>query len=142
MRSFGLYLRHVNTAVQAVNSLGINFHKLFRSITESKALTIQNDDRKLQISPTSLDAHLMSATPLHDIWEASASHPFEPTIGKGVQFNVGFTLLLFAFICSSLFGLSMSTYQMEHSYTNSYHGPDNTLKNLPIYGIPASLAFG
>ena len=43
---------------------------------------------------------------LIDIWEASASQPFEPAVAKEQQFSVGFTLLLFALICSSLFGLS------------------------------------
>ena len=50
----------------------------------------------------------MSATPLKDIWDASVSQPFNPTVGKESQFNVGFTLLLFAVICTSLFGLSKS----------------------------------
>ena len=49
----------------------------------------------------------MSATPLHDLWEASASQPFAPIVSKEAQFNVGFTLLLFAIVCSGLFGLSM-----------------------------------
>ncbi|GAB1741618.1 hypothetical protein NU219Hw_g7037t1 [Hortaea werneckii] len=66
----------------------------------------------------------MSAASLTELWEASAGQPFQPTIGKGTQFTVGFTLLLLAFILTSLFGLN------------------NTLKNVPAYGIPASLAFG
>jgi hypothetical protein len=49
----------------------------------------------------------MSVSPLHDVWDASASQAFQPTIGKDSQFTVGFTLLLAAFILSSLFGLSM-----------------------------------
>lgn len=48
----------------------------------------------------------MSATPLKDIWDASASEPFAPLVAKDSQFNVAFTLLLFAFICTALFGLS------------------------------------
>ena len=44
---------------------------------------------------------------LASIWEASASQPFEPAVSKEQQFSVGFTLLLFALICSSIFGLSM-----------------------------------
>ncbi|KAI6837965.1 hypothetical protein KC332_g3130 [Hortaea werneckii] len=66
----------------------------------------------------------MSAAPLTELWEASAGQTFQPTIGKGTQFTVGFTLLLLAFLLTSLFGLN------------------NTLKNVPVYGIPASLAFG
>ena len=48
------------------------------------------------------------STPLHDIWEASASQPFEPAVSKDQHFNLGFTLLLFAIICTGLFGLSIS----------------------------------
>lgn len=48
----------------------------------------------------------MSASPLKDIWDASASQPFSPTVSKSAQFNIAFTLLLFAFICTGLFGLS------------------------------------
>lgn len=66
----------------------------------------------------------MSSTPLLDLWEASAGQPFQPSIGKNAQFTVGFTLLLIAILLSGLFGLN------------------NSLKNLPVYGIPASLAFG
>lgn len=66
----------------------------------------------------------MSATSLQQLWEESASQPFQPSIGKSAQFTVGFTLLLIAFILTSLFGLN------------------NSLKTLPLYGIPASLAFG
>ncbi|KAK1066081.1 hypothetical protein LTR12_008080 [Friedmanniomyces endolithicus] len=65
----------------------------------------------------------MSATPLHDIWEASSSQPFLPSISKGLQFPIAFTLLFIAVLLTGLFGLN------------------NTLKNLPLYGIPASLAF-
>lgn len=46
---------------------------------------------------------------LQSIWEASASQPFEPSVSKSQHFSVGFTLVLFALICSSLFGLSMYT---------------------------------
>ncbi|KAF2483238.1 hypothetical protein BDY17DRAFT_250561 [Neohortaea acidophila] len=66
----------------------------------------------------------MSASPLHDIWEASASQPLEASIGKASQFYVGFALLLIGFFLTSLFGLN------------------NTFKNVSLYGIPASLAFG
>jgi hypothetical protein len=48
----------------------------------------------------------MSATPLKDIWDAAASQPFTPGVSKEAQFQIGFTLLLFAFLCSGVFGLS------------------------------------
>ena len=56
-----------------------------------------------------------SSTPLNDLWEASASQPFHPSIGKNTQFTVGFTLLLVSFVLASLFGLSMSRLPWEDS---------------------------
>lgn len=50
----------------------------------------------------------MSTTSLRDIWEASVSQPYEPTIGKNRQLVVGFTLLVLAILLTGLFGLSMA----------------------------------
>ncbi|KAH9826620.1 dna repair protein [Teratosphaeria destructans] len=68
---------------------------------------------------------MSSATPLHDLWHASASQPFQPAISKDAQFAVGFSLLLAALVLTGLFGLNNSS-----------------LKSLPIYAVPASLACG
>lgn len=84
----------------------------------------------------------MSSTPLHDIWEASASQPFEASVSKSQQFNIAFTLILVGLICSGLFGLSAFIFlDMQYSYVTNANA-DNNLKSLPLYGIPASLAFG
>lgn len=48
----------------------------------------------------------MSSTPLQDLWDASASQPFAPTIDKSQQFTVGFGLLFAALVFTGLFGLS------------------------------------
>lgn len=61
---------------------------------------------------------------LVQLWEGAASSPFLPTIGKGTQFLVGFTLLVVGVLLSGLFGLNRS------------------LVTLPIIGLPASLAVG
>jgi hypothetical protein len=61
----------------------------------------------------------MSGTPLLDIWEASSSQPFQPTISKDAQFNVGFTLLLFGLVCAGLIGLSMLS-SIEHANLTCY----------------------
>ncbi|KAM0720092.1 hypothetical protein Q7P37_004228 [Cladosporium fusiforme] len=61
---------------------------------------------------------------LQEIWDASASQPFEPTIAKSQQFTVGFALLFAALVLTGLFGLN------------------NNLKNLSLYALPASLTFG
>ncbi|KAG9696052.1 uncharacterized protein M437DRAFT_36586 [Aureobasidium melanogenum CBS 110374] len=66
----------------------------------------------------------MSVQPLNDLWEAAAGQPYEPSIGKNSHFVVGITLLFTALILSGYFGLNPS------------------LKNLPLIGLPASLAAG
>ncbi|RMZ12296.1 hypothetical protein D0864_00747 [Hortaea werneckii] len=81
----------------------------------------------------------MSAASLTELWEASAGQPFQPTIAKGTQFTVGFTLLLLAFILTSLFGLNAVLAAGRAALIDA---TDNSLKNVPLYGIPASLAFG
>ena len=39
------------------------------------------------------------SSPLADVWEAAATSPFQPSIGKDSQFTLGFALL---FACMSL----------------------------------------
>ena len=52
------------------------------------------------------DSQPMSQS-FQSVWEASASQPFEPAVSKQQHFNIAFCLLLFAIICTGLFGLSM-----------------------------------
>lgn len=60
---------------------------------------------------------------LREVWEAAAGSPFTPTVSKDYQLTLGFTLLLTAVVLTVLFGLNRS------------------FLSLPLYGIPASLAF-
>ncbi|KAL1795051.1 hypothetical protein ACET3X_006867 [Alternaria dauci] len=64
------------------------------------------------------------SSPLVDVWEAAASSPFSPAIGKDTQFTVGFVLLATSLVLTTLFGMNRS------------------LVNLPVLGGPAALAFG
>ncbi|KAF2112043.1 hypothetical protein BDV96DRAFT_649406 [Lophiotrema nucula] len=64
------------------------------------------------------------SSPLLDVWEAAAASPYQPTVGKGSQFTVGFLLLLVAFLLAGVFSLNRS------------------FINVSVIGIPASLAFG
>ncbi|KAI1459522.1 hypothetical protein F4805DRAFT_455687 [Annulohypoxylon moriforme] len=59
---------------------------------------------------------------LHEIWQTAPGSPFLPTVGKGSQFLVGFILLLLGLSLTGAFALNRS------------------LVNLPIFGVPASLA--
>ncbi len=43
---------------------------------------------------------------LHQVWESAVGNPFVPTIGKGSQFFLGFTLLTIGLLLSGLFGIS------------------------------------
>ncbi|KAF4970892.1 hypothetical protein FSARC_2162 [Fusarium sarcochroum] len=60
---------------------------------------------------------------LHEVWQAAAGSPFFPTVNKGSQFWVGFLLLLLGFFLTGFFALN------------------RTFINVPVLGIPASLAF-
>ncbi|KAJ4358265.1 checkpoint clamp complex protein Rad1 [Didymosphaeria variabile] len=62
--------------------------------------------------------------PLLDVWEAAASSPYNPSISKDSQFIVGATLLLIALLLAGVFGLNLKAI------------------NVPLLGVPASLAFG
>lgn len=64
------------------------------------------------------------SSPILEIWEAASALPYQPAVSKNSQFAVGFILLLLAFILTGIFGLNRS------------------LVNLPLLGVPASLAFG
>ncbi|KAI9899297.1 hypothetical protein N3K66_005758 [Trichothecium roseum] len=63
---------------------------------------------------------------LHEVWQAAAGSPFLPTVGKGSQFFLGFTLLLIGLILTSCFALNRS------------------LVNVVAFGVPAgvTIAFG
>ncbi|KAI1740328.1 hypothetical protein F4680DRAFT_448084 [Xylaria scruposa] len=60
---------------------------------------------------------------LHELWHTTASgSPFQPAVGKGSQFFVGFVLLLIGLALTGGFAFNRS------------------LVNLPVYGVPAGLA--
>lgn len=43
---------------------------------------------------------------LHEVWQGAAGSPFFPTVGKGSQFFVGFSLLLIGLFLTGVFALS------------------------------------
>lgn len=129
----------------------------------SSSCSSQWQEQHLEIQGTTLDRHdcyfgdftslhnsypkptntSMSSTPLQSLWDASASQPFTPTISKEQQFTVGFALLFAALVLTGLFGMSMwhaSSLTCISHYANTIL--DNSLKNLPLFAVPASLTFG
>ncbi|KAL1612804.1 checkpoint clamp complex protein Rad1 [Paraconiothyrium brasiliense] len=64
------------------------------------------------------------STPLLDVWEAAASSPYNPSISKDSQFTIGAFLLLIALLLVGVFSLNLKAI------------------NVPLLGVPASLAFG
>ncbi|KUL84662.1 hypothetical protein ZTR_06708 [Talaromyces verruculosus] len=60
---------------------------------------------------------------LNNLWETSKA-PYYPIVAKEAQFTVGFALLFIALLLTGLFGLNRS------------------FLNIPLLGLPASLAFG
>lgn len=79
---------------------------------------------------------------LQEIWQTAPGSPFLPTVGKSSQFLVGFTLLLFGLGLTGAFALSEYLFHTYLALTYSTNLPclDRSLVNLPIYGLPASLA--
>ncbi|KAI9806479.1 MAG: hypothetical protein M1833_003666 [Piccolia ochrophora] len=67
---------------------------------------------------------MTSKSALNQLWAADTTSPFEPALSKDRHFVVGFTLLFLAFLLTAFFSLNRS------------------IINVPIIGIPASLAFG
>ncbi|KAH7155705.1 hypothetical protein B0J13DRAFT_232514 [Dactylonectria estremocensis] len=63
---------------------------------------------------------------LHEVWQAAAGSPFNPSIHKDSQFWISFLLLALGIILTGAFALN------------------RTLINVPLLGIPASaaIAFG
>jgi hypothetical protein len=73
-------------------------------IVEDHTATALHTSRTIQLNS---HVHSMSSTPLQQLWDASASQPFAPTISKDQQFTVGFVLLFAALVLTGLFGMSM-----------------------------------
>jgi hypothetical protein len=67
--------------------------------------------------------HNLLPMSLNEIWEAAAGSPFTPAVSKDYQLTLGFALLLTGVVLTILFGLNRS------------------FISLPLYAIPASLAF-
>jgi len=75
---------------------------------------------------------------LHQVWESASGNPFVPTIGKGSQFFVGFSLLTIGLLLTGLFGLSMLP-QSRLCKQNSDQNIDRSIITVPLIGVPASL---
>ncbi|KAL5437794.1 hypothetical protein PMIN06_010438 [Paraphaeosphaeria minitans] len=82
------------------------------------------------------------STPLLDVWEAAASSPYQPSISKDSQLTVGAFLLLIALFLAGVFGLSMRQLVYAASQNARLTCADLKFINLPLLGVPASLAFG
>ncbi|KAH7269302.1 repair protein Rad1/Rec1/Rad17-domain-containing protein [Fusarium redolens] len=59
---------------------------------------------------------------LPEVWQAAAGSPFFPSVSKGSQFWVAFSLLFLGFSLTGVFALN------------------RTIVNVPVLGIPASIA--
>jgi cell cycle checkpoint protein len=77
---------------------------------------------------------------LHEVWQSAAGSPFQPTVGKDSQLFVGLSLLLIGEIEKAIylfFGLTFTGVV----FTGLFALNKSPL-SIPIYGVPASLAFG
>jgi hypothetical protein len=116
-------------------------------------------DGQLQQHPHAIAHHRTMSSPLLDVWEAAAGSPYHPGVGKNTQFTVGFGLLLFCMCpwCWSYRGallMPRSPHPQHHLRPQYARRPlsslrlrthsttDRSFANLPLIGVPASVAFG
>lgn len=76
---------------------------------------------------------------LHEVWTAAQGHPFVPAIGKDSQFYVGFGLLVLGLLIAGVFTLSRFLPCTNYTFVCSPK-IDRSLVNLPLLGVPSSLA--
>ncbi|KAK8061547.1 hypothetical protein PG994_007913 [Apiospora phragmitis] len=82
---------------------------------------------------------------LREIWATAPGTPFLPTVGKGTQFTVGFSLLLFGVALFGGFALSMPTLSPSIAVCVALQlltctDLDRSFINIPLLGVPASVA--
>ncbi|KAH7086292.1 hypothetical protein FB567DRAFT_67116 [Paraphoma chrysanthemicola] len=80
------------------------------------------------------------SSPLLDVWEAASGSPYYPAVGKNTQFTVGFVLLFLSLILGAVFGLSTRLFSTR--LNSRSRQTDRSFTNLPLLGVPASIAFG
>ena len=75
---------------------------------------------------------------LHQVWESAVGSPFVPVVRKDSQFTLGISLLITGILLSGLFGLSIVD---APSFVHcSDRNVDRSFLNIPLIGVPASLA--
>ncbi|KAH8194670.1 hypothetical protein TruAng_011166 [Truncatella angustata] len=107
-----------------------------RDVTVARREPSTRDYTGFQLSNFRMDPSLAAQ------WDAPGS-PFLPTVGKGTQFLVGFTLVLFGLVLFGGFALSefaRGDIPRHHQSWLTQEPADRSLINVPFIGIPASLA--
>lgn len=75
---------------------------------------------------------------LHEVWTAAQGSPFVPAVGKNSQFYVGFGLLILGLFIGGVFTLSKLWFWRDGLICSPI--TDRSVGNLPLLGIPSSLA--
>ena len=76
---------------------------------------------------------------LHEVWQAASGRPFVPAVGKDSQIFLAFLLVILGLGLSGTFTLSASIL-CPSTGNFSHTSLDRSFANLPLIGIPASLA--
>lgn len=77
---------------------------------------------------------------LLEVWQAAAGSPFFPTVNKGNQFWISFLLLLIGIALTGVFALSKFGRRVLPGVLWLINSLDRSLVNVPVLGVPASLA--
>ena len=98
------YRRYAILRTRSREASEANSRLHYRNSQSHTPIPLQDAFQILDASiPTNLK--LMESS-LHQVWESAVGDPFVPTVGKGSQFLLGFTLLTVGLLLSGLFGLS------------------------------------
>jgi len=105
-------------------------------VEDTKAATRQPSCQQFTTTSPIARASLMS-TPLLDVWEAAASSPFHPTVGKNTQFTFGILLLALCMRAIAGVGGAMLTvcsarprHHFQSEYAHSPQSSDEPLSDL------------
>ncbi|OCT49907.1 DNA repair protein Rad1 [Cladophialophora carrionii] len=77
---------------------------------------------------------------LYEVWQSAAGSPFQPTVGKESQLFVGLSLLLIGELLPP--ELSDTVLIFAGVIFTGLFALNKSPLSLPIFGVPASVAFG
>lgn len=77
---------------------------------------------------------------LYEVWQSASSSPFQPTVGKESQLYVGLLLVLVGKLLLLIVNEDLGLTGIGLIFTGLF-ALNKSPVSLPVFGVPASLAF-